>query len=160
MVTRFVSHLPFLRLIAPPLDRLVARLTGGRRTLTGLLTGLPAVTLTTTGARSGELRTVTLLGLRQGEDVVLIASNWGQKHHPAWYHNLRPNPRAMLALEGRDARPYDAREATGAERERYWQRAVDLYPGYARYARTAAPRHIPVLVLSPAEPLPESEELR
>ncbi len=139
-----------MRYIAPPLDRAVMRLTGGRQTLTGMLTGLPTVTLTTTGARTGKRRTVVLVGLIVGSDIVLIASNWGQSRHPAWYHNLCANPRALLSIDGGPPRPHIAREAVGAERRQFWDMAVNLYPGYARYARRAAPRQIPILVLSPA----------
>lgn len=139
-----------MRHIAPPLDRAVLRLTGGRQTLTGLLTGLPTVTLTTMGARSGKRRTVVLVGLTSGSDVILIASNWGQNHHPAWYHNLCANPRALLAIAGGPPRPFIAREAVGAERQQFWEQAVNAYRGYVRYARHAAPRQIPVLVLSSA----------
>lgn len=139
-----------MRHIAPPLDRAVLRLTGGRQTMTGLLTGLPTVTLTTMGARSGKRRTIVLVGLPAGSDVILIASNWGQNHHPAWYHNLCANPQALLAIAGEPPRPYIAREAVGAERQQFWELAVNAYSGYARYARHAAPRKIPVLVLSPA----------
>lgn len=152
--------LPFVRHVAPPLDHAVARLTGGRFTVTGLLTGLPTVRLTTTGARSGQPRRVILVGIAHGPNVALVASNWGQSRHPAWFYNLRANPQAMLALPGRSARPYVAREAAGAERQQLWQRAVDLYPGYARYALRSAPRQIPILLLSPLESLRERQELR
>lgn len=126
------------------------RLTGGRNTLTSLVTGLPTVTLTTMGARTGRRRTVVLVGMSVNSDVVLIASNWGQNHHPAWYHNLCANPHALLSIDGGLPRPYIAREAVGAERRQFWDMALDVYPGYERYACRAAPRQIPVLVLSPA----------
>lgn len=48
-VKQLVSRLPFMRYVASPLDRAVMRLTGGRQTLTGMLTGLNA-------AGNGEVR--------------------------------------------------------------------------------------------------------
>ena len=71
------------------LDRLIYRLTRGRHTLSSRVSGLPVVMLTTTGAKTGQQRTSPVLGVPDGEDLVVIASNWGQRHHPAWYHNLR-----------------------------------------------------------------------
>jgi deazaflavin-dependent oxidoreductase (nitroreductase family) len=153
-----VSRLPLMRHFALPLDRAVAWLTGGRFTMTTLVTGLPMVQLTTTGARSGRLRTVFLVGMAHGDDVILIASNFGQKRHPAWYHNLTADPQVMLSVAGQSARLYRAREAVGAERQRLWREVVDLYPGYARYARRAGSRQIPVILLAPLEMVPDAQE--
>jgi deazaflavin-dependent oxidoreductase (nitroreductase family) len=74
------------------LDRPVLRLSRGRYSLTRLLAGLPVVTVTTIGAKSGQPRSLPLVALPDGEHVILIASNYGQKHHPAWYYNLRAHP--------------------------------------------------------------------
>lgn len=131
------------------IDAAVFRATGGRATAGAVLSGLPLVTLTTTGARSGEPRTVTLVGIPDGERIILIASNWGQTRHPAWYHNMKVHPQVTVSRDG-DARPYSARKLTGAEREAAWARAVALYPGYRGYAARAG-REIPVMGLEPGE---------
>jgi deazaflavin-dependent oxidoreductase (nitroreductase family) len=81
-------------------DRVVYRLSRRQTTLASQLSGLPVVMLTTTGARSGRETTVPVLGFEEGEAVVLVASNYGQAHHPAWYHNLRAHPRARVAVRG------------------------------------------------------------
>lgn len=138
----------FLRRTAHHADRFLLKASGGRHSLTTLLTGLPVVTLTTRGARSGKRRAVPLVGIPWGEEIVLIASNFGQARHPAWYHNLQANGRATLTVDGRTER-YQAREAQGAERRAAWQGAVALYPGYEVYRRRAAARKIPVMILSP-----------
>jgi deazaflavin-dependent oxidoreductase (nitroreductase family) len=141
--------------ILPPLDSHLLRLSSSRLTMTSLLTGLPVVMLTTTGARSGLPRSTPLVALPQGSAFVLIASNFGNKKHPAWFFNLRANPAAILTYYGFSAE-YVARQAQGTERERCWQSAVAHYPGFAAYARRAGSRQIPVLILEP--PLhPESE---
>ena len=59
------------------LDQLVAKLTGGKRSFAGIAIGLPAVILTTTGAKSGEPRTVAVFGIPHPDGVGLIASNFG-----------------------------------------------------------------------------------
>ena len=58
------------------IDRPVYRLTRGRHTLGSLVSGLPVVMLTTTGARSGARRTVPVLGFPTDEGLVVVASNW------------------------------------------------------------------------------------
>jgi len=69
-------------------------------TFVRLVSGLPVLLLTPTGARTGAKRTQPLLYLREGDDLVVIGSNWGQAHNPAWYYNLRANPYAEVALSG------------------------------------------------------------
>ena len=133
------------------LDLPIIHLSKGRYSLTSILAGLPVVTLTTVGAKSGKPRATPLVAIQDGEQVVLIASNFGRAHHPAWYHNLRANPEATLSVHDRSGN-YIAHEATGAEREKYWRQAVDLYAGYAAYERRTGGREIPVMVLTPVTP--------
>lgn len=130
------------------LDRPILRLTGGRQSMTNMLSGLPVVNVTTIGAKSGQPRSLPLVAIPDGENVILIASNYGQKHHPAWYYNLRAHPEVQLTYEGHTV-TYTARETNGAERERCWQRAVDLYSGYAAYKERAGQRQIGVFLLTP-----------
>lgn len=131
------------------IDRPVFRLTGGKHTFASLVTGLPVVMLTTTGAKSGKKRTLPLLGLPDGEKTVVIASNYGRLHHPSWYHNLRLHPEATLSVGG-ESRRVVAREVEGEERDRLWQRGLAVYPGWRGYGRRAGDRRIPVLALSSA----------
>src|SRR5919107_3023866 len=68
--------------LAHRIDRPVYRLTRGRHTFANLVSGIPVVMLTTTGARSGQPRTVPVLGLPTDEGLAVIASNFGQRRHP------------------------------------------------------------------------------
>ncbi|RVW11000.1 nitroreductase family deazaflavin-dependent oxidoreductase [Prescottella agglutinans] len=131
-------------------DRPVFRITRGRRTLTSMLTDLPVVMLTTTGARTGVRRTSPLLGLPDGDRIVVIASNYGQADNPSWYHNLRAHPRAEISVAGGAVQQVRAHEVTGAERERLWRLGLSIYPAWAEYQKRAAGRRIPVMVLEPA----------
>lgn len=131
------------------LDRRLMKTTGGRLSLPGILAGIPVVTVTTTGAKSGLPRTVPLVAFADGERIILIASNWGQKHHPAWYLNLRADPRATVAVDGRQG-SYIAREAGDDEREKYWEMAYSLYFGFRLYRQRAGDRKIPIMILEPA----------
>jgi deazaflavin-dependent oxidoreductase (nitroreductase family) len=152
---RVFQHVPASRLGAwifartlHPLDRLLLRLSRGRVSVPGVVAGLPVVMLTSIGAKTGQPRTVPLVGLRDGDKVVVIASNFGQTHHPGWYYNLRAHPEATLELLGRSG-AYLAREATPAEWQKYWQRAADLYIGFPASQQHARGRTIPIIVLTP-----------
>jgi deazaflavin-dependent oxidoreductase (nitroreductase family) len=131
-------------------DRLIYRLTGGRATLSSWLTGVPIVMLTTTGAKSRERRTLPVLGFPYGGRLIVIASNYGRPHNPAWYHNLRAHPRASVTVDG-VTREVEAREIAGEERDRCYQRGVEIYPAWEQYERWASNRRIPVVRLDPAE---------
>ncbi|MEQ4209191.1 nitroreductase/quinone reductase family protein [Actinopolymorpha sp. B9G3] len=138
------------------IDALVYRRTHGRHTASSLVSGLPVTMLTTTGARTGKERTLAVLTIPDGDEFVLIASNFGQSHHPAWYHNLRAHPRAIITVDGVST-VVEARETTGDERLRLWRLALEVHPGWTRYERRAAAarRRIPILLLSPvADPTP------
>lgn len=130
------------------IDKLVYKLTRRRHTLTSLLAGLPVVMLTTTGARSGVPRTVPVLGLPTTEGLVVVASSYGQARHPGWYHNLRADPHATVAVDGA-AHSVRAVEATGDRRARIWQEGLKVYPGWSQYERRAPHRNIAVFVLEP-----------
>jgi deazaflavin-dependent oxidoreductase (nitroreductase family) len=135
--------------IQEPLDRLVYRLTSGRATVTTWLGDVEMTMLTTTGAKTGLPRTHVVLGMPDGERVIVVASNYGRHHHPAWYHNVIVHPAATIEIGG-VTREVVARDLKGEERERYYHRAVDIYPGFTLYQRRAQ-REIPVLALDPVQ---------
>lgn len=130
------------------IDRPVYRLTRGRHTFASLVSGLPVVMLTTTGARSGRRHSVPVLGLPTPDGLAVIASNYGRRRHPAWYHNLRATPEGRVAVNGHEG-PFRAHEAGGEERARIWGRALEIYPGFSQYERRASHRRIGVFVLDP-----------
>lgn len=132
------------------IDRVLMRASDGRVSIPRTLAGLPVIELTTTGAKTGKKRTVPLLGFQDGEDWFLVASNWGDDGHPAWYHNLMANPKVTLSHNDQTGR-YVAREVSGDERDEYWQQASEAYPGYERYQQRTGDRQIPVVVLIPEE---------
>jgi deazaflavin-dependent oxidoreductase (nitroreductase family) len=153
-VRRGAATRPMSRLfgsIQNPLDRFVYRLTRGRATATSWLSGAKVTMLTTTGARTGQVRRLPVLGLPDGDSMILIASNFGRSRNPSWYYNLRANPRATIEFD-RKVREVIARELSGEERERCYQRAVEIAPHFTRYPIWAGDRRIPVLRLEPPEP--------
>lgn len=128
------------------IDRWLIRATKGRYNST---LAWPCLLLTTKGAKSAKPRTVSLLYYQDGDEIILIASKGGNAKHPAWYVNLKANPEVEVYLDG-ESRKYTARDAEGDERERLWERAVEIYKGYDTYESRAGEREIPVVVLSTA----------
>jgi len=123
----------------------VYRLTSGK--VGGRVAGMPVLLLTTTGRKSGQLRTQPLTYTCAGGGYAVIASKGGAPQHPHWYLNLRANPLAEITV-GHNTYKVRARDAEGEEREQLWRRLADLYPGYERYALKTS-RQIPVVVLEP-----------
>jgi deazaflavin-dependent oxidoreductase (nitroreductase family) len=118
----------------------------------GGLVPMPFASVTTTGAKSGQPRTSAVLYFNDGDDVILIASNYGGTRHPAWYHNLKAHPQAQLRRGRRTGRYLADEEMDEAERERLFTLSHQIYSGYAQYrVRTAAiGRRIPIMRLRPA----------
>jgi deazaflavin-dependent oxidoreductase (nitroreductase family) len=133
------------------IDRAVYRLTRGRATFTSWLADLPVAWLTTTGAKSGVQRTSPVLAIPAGDGrLVVIASNYGQRNNPSWYHNLRTNPRTRVLFDGAE-HDMAARELEGDERAGWYERGIEIYPGWVQYRKRAAHRRIPVIELTPEE---------
>jgi deazaflavin-dependent oxidoreductase (nitroreductase family) len=98
------------------------------------------------GAKSGTKRTSPLLYVKDGADLVVVASKGGYPKHPAWYHNLMANP-DTTAQVGRERQPVHARVADAGERERLWPVIVKSYHGYADYQARSKGREIPLVIL-------------
>jgi F420H(2)-dependent quinone reductase len=108
--------------------------------------GRPVVVLTSVGARTGLLRKTPLMRVEHAGDYVVVGSLGGAPKHPVWVYNLRRNPRVELQ-DGDEKHDYEARELTGAERETWWQRAVEAFPNYAVY-QEKTDRLIPLFLLT------------
>ena len=129
------------------MNNVAYRLSGGR--VAGQIpSGAPICLLTTTGRRSGRLRTVPLVYVPDGDDLVVVASRGGMGSHPAWYLNLLADPGAAVQV-GAAARRVRARDAGEAERERLWPTLTAAYPHFDAYQLRTL-RRIPVVILSPA----------
>jgi deazaflavin-dependent oxidoreductase (nitroreductase family) len=122
--------------------------TGGGRVL-GRVAGMPVLLLTTTGWRSGKLRTATLTYFRDGGDILVIGSFGGSDLPPAWWLNLQRDPRATVLIRGTTSK-VTARTATAEEHDRLWPLVTETNPGYARYQKRTR-RPIPIVLLTPEE---------
>jgi deazaflavin-dependent oxidoreductase (nitroreductase family) len=143
------AGLAFFRNVTVPIEASVIKVSKGRLKLSP---NLPMVVLTSVGAQSGESREVPLAYFTDGDDVILIASNWGGTRHPAWYHNLRAHPECQLYI-GPQGGSFLAKEAVGADRDRLYELAVDrLNRVFALHdKRSGEARTIPVMRLTPVD---------
>ena len=106
----------------------------------------PMLLLDHVGAKSGTKRTSPLAYIRDGDDVVIVASKGGFAKHPAWFHNLRANPDTTVQIGG-ERREVRARVASPEERARLWPTVVDTYSGFDGYQQKTD-REIPLVILS------------
>ena len=104
--------------------------------------------LTTVGAKTGRRRTTPLMFHRDGDRLLVIASNVGAPQHPDWYVNLRADPRVTVEV---GTETYDAAAATaeGAERAQLWTMLKQTYPFFADH-EAKTDRTIPVVILTKA----------
>ncbi|WP_248959927.1 nitroreductase family deazaflavin-dependent oxidoreductase [Sphaerisporangium perillae] len=107
--------------------------------------GYDSLLLTTRGRKSGKLRRTALIYGRDGDDHVVVGSNGGADHHPAWYLNLLEHPEVDVQV-GADKFAAQARVATDEEKPRLWELMVSVFPTYAGYQKKTS-RTIPVVIL-------------
>jgi deazaflavin-dependent oxidoreductase (nitroreductase family) len=134
-----------VKTFAARVDPTIYRLTGGRFTMSGPLT-IPQLTLTTTGRKSGKERTVQLGYTEDGDDLLVVASNYGGTNHPAWSHNLDANPEAKILL-GADSKEVVATRLTDSEKAILWPKIADTIPQMKSYVKRTE-RNIKVYRLS------------
>lgn len=111
------------------------------------LEGAPVALVTTIGRKSGEPRVVPLLFLREDNRVVLVASQGGSDKHPAWYLNLKANPKVKVQIKDKVLN-LTARDATEQERTEYWPKLTSFYKGFDDY-QSWTDRVIPVVICDP-----------
>jgi deazaflavin-dependent oxidoreductase (nitroreductase family) len=129
-----------------PVDRRVLIRSNGRRTMLGPI-GAPTLLLETVGRKSGQPRISPLLFARDGSSVIVVGSNFGQQHHPAWTGNLLAHPDAVVVTGGQRI-PVRATLLEGDEAEAAYQKMVDIAVTYAAY-RGRTDRQIRVFRLTP-----------
>ena len=111
------------------------------------LKGAAVALLTTTGRKTGEPRVSPLLYLRDGDRVILVASQAGAAKNPMWYLNLKANPKVSIQIKD-EVLELTARDATEAERAEYWPKLVEMYSSFDDY-QSWTDRVIPVVICQP-----------
>jgi deazaflavin-dependent oxidoreductase (nitroreductase family) len=115
----------------------------------GQFAGANLLILRTVGAKSGQLRESPVAYFPEDDgSMVVVASKAGLPTNPAWYHNLKANPRFDVEV-GADTVPVLAEEITGPERATKWAEIVTTAPGFGEYQEKTT-RVIPLVRLTPA----------
>jgi deazaflavin-dependent oxidoreductase (nitroreductase family) len=114
----------------------------------GQFAGADMLLLTTTGAKSGHLRTSPLVYENIDGKMLIMGSYRGADVHPSWVHNLRKNPQAHIEV---GAESYDvvARELPPDEHEKVWQQLIAVAPWFGEYQKLTS-RVIPLFELTRA----------
>jgi deazaflavin-dependent oxidoreductase (nitroreductase family) len=105
----------------------------------------PLILLTTKGAKTGQTHIIPLMYVPYGNQILAIASKGGAVKNPEWYHNVLAHPDVTVEV-GDEKFETTARILSGAEREKAFEKAVEVFPPYGKYQKKA-PREIPVIAL-------------
>ena len=144
-VGRTRAFAAFYRRYGPKADPWLFRKTEGRA---AIRLGFPVLLLATTGARSGLARVMPLVYVRDGDDFVVVGTNFGQRHHPGWTANLTAHADASIEV-GAERLSVTGELVDRATWERLWPRFVAIHPGYADYLTRCAPRRPRMFRLRP-----------
>ena len=132
-------------------DLIIAEFRGnGGRVETGGF-GDRLVLLHTRGVKSGALSVAPVMAFVEEDSWLVVASKAGAPEHPAWYHNLRAEPRVSIEIPaegGISTVDVTASELDSEARQAAWANIVAAAPGFADYEAKAAGRVIPVLRLT------------
>jgi deazaflavin-dependent oxidoreductase (nitroreductase family) len=98
------------------------------------------------GARSGRARVTPLACVRDGEDMLVVASTGGAPRHPAWYWNLKANPRVTVEA-GTETVEVIAGEVADEEHGRLWAMITEAIPVMLEY-QDRTTRRLPIIRLA------------
>jgi deazaflavin-dependent oxidoreductase (nitroreductase family) len=109
----------------------------------------PLLLLTSTGARSGELRVNPMMYLADERDpnrVFVFASYAGADQNPAWFHNVVAHPNDLEVEIGDDRCRASAEVLPETQRAEIFAVQAGRFPGFAGYQDMTS-RLIPVIAL-------------
>jgi deazaflavin-dependent oxidoreductase (nitroreductase family) len=146
-----IGAIPWMPRFLPQImwvDQLIRRLTRGRLTLLDIA-GLPNLVLTVLGRKSGTPRTLPLLCVPYGDEILIAGSNFGSPKEPIWVKNVEANPEVTVRFR-RGTTPMVARHLEGDERAAAWSHMLKTWPNFARYEQRTD-RRIKVFLLTPRQ---------
>jgi deazaflavin-dependent oxidoreductase (nitroreductase family) len=111
--------------------------------------GVPCLMLRTTGRKSGQIRTNSLVYAKDGERFIVVASKGGDPKPPAWLLNLRAKPAVEVQI-GRKSFAAIATEIGHGDPDypRLWKLVNDHNSNrYDQYQKKTT-RQIPVVALT------------
>jgi deazaflavin-dependent oxidoreductase (nitroreductase family) len=111
----------------------------------GPFAGATMLLLTTTGAKTGMLRTNPLMYFADNNRYLIIASFAGAPNNPPWYYNLIAAPTVGVEM-GTERFSARAEVLQEPERSTQYARIASAYPIFAEY-QLKTTRRIPVVAL-------------
>lgn len=114
----------------------------------GRFNGGDILLLTTTGRKSGKVRTTPLMYIQDGSNYLVTGSAGGGPKHPGWYWNATQGTQPVQIQVKDKVMPVAVIEASGEQRDQLYQRFIEMNDQFAGY-ETKTQRTIPVLVLTP-----------
>ena len=133
------------------LHRRAYAITGGRFCLRAPAVGRwGMLRLHTVGRQSGRERVAILGYIEDGSNILVAAMNGWMDTEPAWWLNLQAHPEATIQLPDGEVRAVTASAAPAGERERLWQRFVELGTSAFTHANAATrARETSIVILAP-----------
>ena len=111
----------------------------------GRFENMPLVLLHTTGAKSGLEHINPMVGMPDGDRIIVFASKGGAPQHPDWFINLTANPEVVVEY-GVETFKVTAVVLAEPERTELYNKIAAQYPRFAEYAQKTT-RVIPVVAL-------------
>ncbi len=122
---------------------------GGTKGTTLRDTGLPCIIVTHKGGKTGAIRKIPLMRVKDGASYVLVGSYGGREKNPVWVYNLRAHPDVEIRDKTEVFKMRVREVADTDERARLWAISAEAFPPYNDY-QAKAPRTIPVFLAEPA----------
>jgi deazaflavin-dependent oxidoreductase (nitroreductase family) len=127
--------------LGPAVDPFLSRVGGGW--ITNKVYGMPMCVLVTKGAKSGVNRESPLLYVRDGDEFLVVGTNFGQERHPLWTGNLLASPEAELQIGSTRMRVMASLVEDQSEWSRLFQEFVNVIPAYGTYLERLDGRRTP-----------------
>ena len=118
---------------------------GGTKGTTLKDTGLPCILVTHKGNKTGAVRKIPVMRVKDGNSYILVGSYGGRPKNPVWVYNLRANPEVVIRDRTKVFEMQVREVSDDNERKKFWKISVQAFPPYDEYqAKTA--RLIPIFI--------------
>jgi deazaflavin-dependent oxidoreductase (nitroreductase family) len=129
-------------------ERIIEEFRGNAGKVGGTWEGRDLLLLTTKGRKTGREYTTPIVFSRDGDRLLVYASQGGAPTHPDWYLNLEQDPRVVVEV-GPERYEAIATPLEGEERDREFAAQAARVHAFAEYQEKTS-RIIPVVALTRA----------
>jgi deazaflavin-dependent oxidoreductase (nitroreductase family) len=111
------------------------------------MSGNPILLLTTTGRKTGKLRTTPLMYIHKNNEYLIAGSDGGADQNPTWLSNLNSKAEATIEVNGKTIK-VKAIITSGDERDTLYENFKAMWVNFVEYEKKTT-RKIPVVRLQP-----------